>query len=77
MSNNKQSSVRWVIEELQKFTRGESEFFSKTAIINHVDTMHKEEIKNAFDYGMNCSSDYFIAWGKDSESENYYNEFFK
>lgn len=34
-------------------------------------------IELTIDYGMNCSSDYFIAWGKDSESENYYNETFK
>ena len=48
MSNDKQSSVRWMVEELEKFELGTSEFYSKTAIINRADRMHKEEIKNAF-----------------------------
>ena len=48
MSNNKQSSVRWAIEELVRFELGTSEFFSKTAIINHADRLHKEEVKNSY-----------------------------
>ena len=47
MSNNKQSSVRWILEELEKFELGTSEFYSKTAIINHADRMHNEEIVDA------------------------------
>ncbi|MFY8160467.1 MAG: hypothetical protein ACOVNU_03995 [Candidatus Kapaibacteriota bacterium] len=77
MSNNKQSSVRWVIEELQKFTRGESKFFSKTAIINHVDRMHEKEIKTAFYAGMNCSAFYFDPTSNNTEAEQYYNETFE
>ena len=38
--------------------------------------MHKKEIKTAFDYGMNCSADYFEAWSKTTEAENYYNQTF-
>ena len=43
MSNNNQSSVRWILEELEKFELGTSQFYSKTAIINRADRMHKEE----------------------------------
>jgi len=49
--SNKQSSIRWVIEELERFELGTSEFCSKTAIINHADRMHKEEIEDAYDDG--------------------------
>ena len=48
MTNDKQSSVRWIVEELEKFELGTSEFYSKTAIINHADRMHNEEIENAY-----------------------------
>jgi hypothetical protein len=66
MSNNKQSSVRWILEELEKFELGTSEFYSKTAIINHADRMHKEEIEEAhFAPKYGCFS------------EQYYNETFK
>ena len=48
MNNDKQSSVRWMVEELEKFELGTSEFYSKTAIINRADRMHKEEIENGW-----------------------------
>ena len=64
MSNNKQSSVRWILEELEKFELGTSEFYSKTAIINHADRMHKEEIENAYnealyDHRQENGNDYY------------------
>jgi hypothetical protein len=68
MSNNKQSSVRWIVEELEKFELGKSEFYSKTAIINHADRMHKEEIVQAYNDG--------CYYGKDCWQEDYYNETF-
>lgn len=69
MSNNKQSSVRWIVEELEKFELGTSEFYSKTAIINRGERMHKEEIKNAFTNG-------FISHLGSNRiaDENFYNE---
>ena len=63
--SNKQSSVRWIVEELEKFELGTSEFYSKTAIINHADRMHKEEIENAWVGGKGCLN-----------GEQYYNETF-
>lgn len=52
MSNNKQSSVRWAIEELVRFELKTSEFFFKTEIINHADRLHKEEMMDfAFQVG--------------------------
>lgn len=60
MSNNKQSSVRWILEELEKFELGTSEFYSKTAIINHADRMHKEEIEVAYESAhLECNKDKF------------------
>ena len=67
MSNNKQSSVRWVIEELGRFELGTSEFFSKTAIINHADRLHKEEIKKSYTTGFGANL---------HQAEQYYNETF-
>ena len=56
MSNNKQSSVRWIVEELEKFELGTSEFFFKTEIINRADRMHKEEIIESWHNGYNNQS---------------------
>ena len=74
MSNNKQSSVRWAIEELVRFELGTSEFFSKTAIINHADRLHKEEMEHFFKRGM------FLVegrlWKPIDKFEEYYNETF-
>lgn len=66
MSNKKQSSVRWTIEELEKFELGKSRFFSKAAIINHADRLHKQEIINAY-YGKSHSTTI-------SNGEQFYNE---
>ena len=80
-----QTSVEWYIEQLniygdkafnKKITLGEFHI-KKQELLEQANKMHEKEIKTTFDAGMNCSSDYFIAWGKDSESENYYNETFE
>jgi len=73
MSNNKQSSVRWTIEELVRFELGTSEFFSKTAIINHADRLHKEEIEDAYRVGKFEAN---LPLEKSSTGEQYYNETF-
>ena len=69
--SNKQSSVRWIVEELEKFELGTSEFYSKTAIINRGERMHKEEMKQT----------YFDGWhrnigNRDEDFDDYYNETF-
>jgi len=46
-------------------------------VLEQAKEKHKEEIKSAFDYGMNCSADYFEAWSKTTEAENYYNKTYK
>ena len=77
MTNNKQSSVRWLVEELEKFELGTSEFFSKTAIINHADRLHKEEIEDAWDKGDYCIDLPDGTWEQKYKSaEQYYNETF-
>jgi hypothetical protein len=76
LKNNKQTSVDWIYNELVVFMTGNSDFESAEELFRHGKEMHKEEIKSAFDYGMNCSADYFEAWSKTTEAENYYNETF-
>ena len=73
MNNNKQSSVRWVVEELEKFELGESEFFSKTAIVNHADRMHKEEMVTAHSTGLPIDDGVFTAIDK---GHKYYDKTF-
>jgi hypothetical protein len=66
----KQSSIRWLNDELGSFELGTSEFFSRTAIINHAERMHKEEIVNSW-----CA-----GYDEDNRSTStplqYYNETF-
>jgi hypothetical protein len=76
MSNNKQSSVRWILEELEKFELGTSEFYSKTAIINHADRMHKEEIMDAFQLGKWDWADNVKHGLETKDPAEYYNETF-
>ena len=43
MSNNKQTAVEWLIDELSKFEKGESEYFSTTIIKNKAIRMEKQQ----------------------------------
>ena len=76
MSNDKQSSVRWIVEELEKFELGTSEFYSKTAIINRGERMHKDEIEQAFANGVDDEYEYHINNEPRKNTEQYYNETF-
>ena len=76
MSNDKQSSVRWMVEELEKFELGTSEFYSKTAIINRADRMHKEEIEDAFQSGKWDWAEHIVNDVESKDTSQYYNETF-
>ena len=77
MSNNKQSSVEWVIENLTLIhallSRREIgvEFFNRkyNEIVEQGKAMHKEEIKEAWLDGV-------MNWDSEKEAEQYYNETF-
>lgn len=77
MSNKKQSSVEWYIEErniLENSLRtnefGLGTYFErKTQIEDQAKQMEKEQIKEAVKYG--CSD-----WGSAKDAEQYYNERF-
>jgi hypothetical protein len=48
MTNNKQqTAVEWYIDELEKYEKGTSEYFSIPAIQNHARRMDKQQIINA------------------------------
>ena len=49
ISNKKQTAVEWLLNELYLFEKGLSEYFSKSAIINHAMRMEKKQIIDAFD----------------------------
>lgn len=72
------SSIEWVLQYLNNAKPNEFCLIEKIIeLLQQAKEMHKEEIKTAFNHGMNCSSFYFIVDGKDAEDENYYNETFK
>ena len=51
---------------------------AKDELVNRCLEMEKEQIRDAFNQGMNNSVDYFIPFLKpNDESENYYNKTFK
>jgi hypothetical protein len=69
-----QTSVEWLEDFMKK-----NQYFIGNDLLQAFEQakeMHKKEIKTAFDYGMNCSADYFEAWSKTTEAENYYNQTF-
>ena len=71
MSNNKQqTALEWYIDELEKYEKGTSEYFSIPAIQNHAIRMEKEGIIDAFDEG---NPNGFI----NKTGEQYYNETYR
>jgi len=70
MSNKKQSSVRWLLKELEDFENGTSVYFSKAAIINQADRMHKEEIEQSYMSGAYDKATIF------EEAQTYYTKTF-
>ena len=68
----KQTAVEWLIDELSKFEKGESEYFSTTIIKNKAIRMEKQQI-------MELKFQTLIAYGVPLEkaimfSEQYYNK---
>ena len=52
MTNNKQqTAVEWYIDELEKYEKGTSKYFSIPAIQNHARRMEKERM---IDFANNC-----------------------
>lgn len=69
----KQTAVEWLVEKLdQNFD------YVADTLIEQAKAMEKEQIRDAFNSGMNDSVDYFIPFLEpNDESENYYNKTFK
>ena len=81
MSDNKQSSVEWLISQLQKskdWHRVLNEISQMSSarvdIIEEAKAMHKEEIKDAVGVGSQFDRDYL--YGHHDKAEQYYNETF-
>lgn len=71
MSNKKQSSIEWLVEELQKFYEKPWKY-DKKEIIKQAKAMHRKDIKNSFFAGQCNESERHPFKG----SEQYYNETF-
>jgi len=67
MSNNKQSSIEWLVEQIQNNIHHTIRIPSDT--IEQAKAMHKQEIENSYDY-MRCI-------GSFTNGKEYYNETFK
>ena len=75
MSNNKQTAVEWLIDELSKFEKGESEYFSTTIIKNKAIRMEKQQIMKAYGQGIADEAGEILDATKDAQQ--YYNETYK
>jgi hypothetical protein len=73
MSNNKQSSVDWLVNELELYYIGESKLVHYE-IIEQAKEMHKQEIMDAFGVGCHVESTRLIHYN--DMAEQYYNETF-
>ena len=70
----KQTAVEWLVQILELSNPSKQ----YQAEIEQAKEMEKEQIRDAFNQGMNNSVDYFIPFLKSNdESENYYNKTFK
>jgi hypothetical protein len=68
-NETEQSSIYWLIEELEKWERGKSIYYSKAAIINHARRLHKKEIEKTY-------LDAQFNWDSEQTFEQYYNQTF-
>ena len=66
----KQSSIDWLIDQLEKWELYSKISFQCLKEIEQAKAMHKEEIENAFSSGEH-------QLGFEQEAEQYYNETFK
>ena len=74
-----QTAVEFIKYEMnQMFLTGTLSPIKMKYIIDQALEMEKEQIRDAFNSGMNDSEDYFIPFLEpNDESENYYNKKFK
>ncbi len=68
-NETEQSSIYWLVEELEKWELGKSIYYSKSAIINHARRLHKKQIKHAYFEGQQ-------NWDSEQTFQEYYNETF-
>jgi hypothetical protein len=71
----KQTAVEWLINELDKYNKGVSEFFPDVAIKNHATRIHKEQMiesGNKMQIVRDIHLDTHIEFAFDPEQ--YYNE---
>jgi len=74
-----QTAVEWIENYLKKFNdiQDKNNLRIRKAF-EQAKQMEKEQIRDAFNQGMNNSVDYFIPFlNPNDESENYYNKTFK
>ena len=72
MSNNKQSSVEWLVEKIQQANPS----FKFDALIRQAKEMEKEQIEEAFANGVDDEYEYHINNHPRTNSEQYYTETF-
>ena len=71
----KQTAVQWLADKMLTEHHSKIEW---DKIVDQAKAMEKEQIRDAFNSGMNDSVDYFIPFLEpNDESENYYNKTFK
>jgi hypothetical protein len=73
MSNEQQTAVEWYIDELEKYEKGTSEYFSIPAIQNHARRMEKEQMKGMYVEGSFAKMRYYDGL-EYIDAEQYYNE---
>lgn len=66
-----QTAVEWLINELDKYNKGVSDFFSDVAIKNHAKRMEKEQIIEAFGSARKYIHTTVFEY---EDAEQYYNE---
>lgn len=71
MSDKKQSSIKWLIEQLKE--RGYAYDFSTHLLFEQAKEMHNKEIVDAH---VNGNKEYTIGGGYELIAEHYYNETF-
>lgn len=68
-NKTEQSSIYWLVEELEKWELGKSQYYSKGAIVNHARRLHKKEIEKTY-------LDTQFKWGGVKTFQEYYQETF-
>jgi hypothetical protein len=72
MSNKKQSSVEWLVEQLRK-----NEFIDDpTELIEQAKAMHRKQIEDAYGHGQNNGYMYAHQKAITISKENYFNQTF-